>query len=240
MDKLTKQEFGRIETTSLPSTFSFCFLSFFTFPTTSSTKSSEFSRQHFQLRLLWSNNCELHAMLHCWQLYCFMFDILTVWGEWYYPPVMQRTEENNAGTFGTGRKMNLLLSCEKQAFCFKLWDLWISSPSHHSELFWPSSGQKGAVTFDLKKHGDFLWYSTRSSRVQHHCHKYGWLYTCICFHTSDQKLAVNNFANSHEASATTQVQQVPRSPSYSSVTTQTFTHASSQWSKTPEVSRQPS
>lgn len=98
MDKLTKQEFGRIETTSLPSTFSFCFLSFFTFPTTSSTKSSEFSRQHFQLRLLWSNNCELHAMLHCWQLYCFMFDILTVWGEWYYPPVMQRTEENNAGT----------------------------------------------------------------------------------------------------------------------------------------------
>lgn len=62
--------------------------SFFTFPTAGSTKPSLLSQQYFQF---WSNNCELHAMLHCWELYCFMFDIFTARGERYYPPVMRRT-----------------------------------------------------------------------------------------------------------------------------------------------------
>ncbi len=131
--------------------FSLGHFSFFMFPIAGSTKQSEFSQQHFQLRLLWSNNCELHAMLHCWQLYCFMFDILTARGERYYPPVMRRTEENNAGTFETARKMNLLHFCEKHAFRITLF----KAPRHLNFLSelpsWSISslGEKGEDALDL-------------------------------------------------------------------------------------------
>lgn len=88
----------------------------FMFLQAGSTKPCEFIQLHFQLRLLWSDDCELHAKLHCWELYCFMSDIPTARGEPYYPPVMQRRQENNAGTFETARKINSLHSCEKHAF----------------------------------------------------------------------------------------------------------------------------
>ena len=106
--------------------------SFMVFPAAGGTKSSEFSQQRFQLRSLWSNNCDLHAVLHHLQLYCFMFDILTERGERYYPPVMPRTEENNAGTFETARKMNLLHRCETNTFSVTLFQ----TPRHLNFPFW--------------------------------------------------------------------------------------------------------
>lgn len=131
--------------------FSLGLFSFFMCPIAGSTKPSEFSQQHFQLRLLWSNNCELHAMLHCWQLYRFMFDTLAVRGEQYYPTVMRRTEENNAGTFETARKMNLLHSCEKHTSRITLF----KTPRHLNFLSEVPSqsisslGEKGEGASDL-------------------------------------------------------------------------------------------
>lgn len=128
--------------------FSLGHFSFFVFPTAGRTKSSEFSQQHFQLGSLWSNNCELHAMLHCWQLYCFMFDILGARGEWYFHPVTWRMGENNAGTFESARKMNSLQHCEKHTLLltitlFQTTDFWVSSPSFRPRLLFSVLGVWG-------------------------------------------------------------------------------------------------
>lgn len=99
LDKLTEQTRHPCQVH-----FSFCFLpcSFFFRHVSYSQQYKDFQIQPtaFVLRrVLWSSNYDLHAMLHCWQLYCFMFDILTLRREWDYPAVMWQREENNAGTF---------------------------------------------------------------------------------------------------------------------------------------------
>lgn len=71
-------------------------------------------------------------MLHRWQFYCFMSDILTERGERHYPPVKPRTEENNAGTFESARKMNLLHRCETNTFSVTLFQ----TPRHLNFPFW--------------------------------------------------------------------------------------------------------
>lgn len=59
------------DTTSLPRAFFppqvLCSVSFFIFPKSSRTKSSKFSQQHVQLRVLRSSTYDLHAVLHQWQ-----------------------------------------------------------------------------------------------------------------------------------------------------------------------------
>lgn len=152
---MAEQECSRIRSAFLPTTFfiafSFLLVLSLCFLQSAGTKTSEFSQQRFQLTL-WSNNCEVHAMLHCWELYSFMFDTLTVLGEWYYPPVMQRREENNAGTFETARKMNLLHSYEKHTSCLTLFSTqrrFLCISERASWCFWSHLGHRGEVTLAL-------------------------------------------------------------------------------------------
>lgn len=72
-------------------------------------------------------------------------------GERRYPPVLPRTEENNAGTFETARKMNLLHRCETNTFSVTLFQ----TPRHlnFSLLIFsrPSLGRTWEVTLRLKQ-----------------------------------------------------------------------------------------